>query len=85
MTLLSLKTDMKNIMHDHFDEKASPIFMKKVFAIIDESGDEKESLLAAADRISKMISLFIDKGAGNAVYEVLKSRIDKSGVITSGV
>jgi hypothetical protein len=83
MVLLDIKTDIKNIIHNRFYEKASPIFMKKVLSVVDDCPDDKESLLAAADKISKMISLFIDKGEGKAIHEILKSRIDRSGLIAT--
>lgn len=85
MGLLNIKTDIKNIIHDRFYEKASPIFMKKVLSVVDDCPDDKESLLAAADKMSKLISLFIDKGEEKAIYEILKSRIDKSGLIATKV
>jgi hypothetical protein len=50
--------------------------LKNVLSVIDDSPDDKKSLLEAAGKISKMISLFIDKGEGKAVYEIIKSRID---------
>ncbi len=79
MTLLSLKDDMKKIARDHCHEKASPIFMRKAFSIIEESSDDKENLLAEADRIGKIIN----KGQGIIIYNERKSLIDKTSLMVT--
>ncbi|MFZ2198440.1 MAG: PilZ domain-containing protein, partial [Thermodesulfovibrionales bacterium] len=62
---------------------ASSIFIGKSLAIIDESAENKESLLAAADRVSKRIALFIDTDMAVKVFEVLRVEIENRE-LTSG-
>jgi DNA-binding XRE family transcriptional regulator len=73
------KIELKNKIHERFKDTTSPIFQKKVLTIIEESENDKESLLVAADKVSKLIALFIDKAMAAEVLEDLKSSIEKGG------
>ena len=75
---MALKNDLKNILRELLRTAASDIFIDKSLALIDESADNKESLIAAADRISKRIVLFIDVVLAKKVFENLKAEIEKS-------
>jgi hypothetical protein len=74
---VSVKDDLKNIIQKHIGEAVSSFFLEKSLAIINESADNKESFIAAADRISKRIALFIDKNLAQTVFESLKAEIEK--------
>jgi hypothetical protein len=74
---MGVKDDLKNIIQKHIGEAVSSLFLQKSLAIINESEDNKESFIAAADRISKRIALFIDKNLAQTVFESLKVEIEK--------
>jgi len=73
---MDVKDDLKEIICDHLGNAVSALFLEKSLAIIDESANNKESFLAAADRISKRIALFIDTDLSTKVYDFLKLEIE---------
>jgi uncharacterized protein (TIGR02266 family) len=75
---MGIRDDLKNIIREHLGKTSSSIFLGKSLAILDESADSKESLMAAADRISNRIALFIDEELAGKVLEHLKTEIGKS-------
>jgi hypothetical protein len=75
---MDVKDNLKNIIQKHIGEAVSSLFLEKSLAIINESADNKESFIAAADRIGKRIALFIDKGLAQKVFESLKVEIEKN-------
>jgi len=74
---MDVKDDLKNIISEHLAKVASSFFINKSLAIMDESADNKESFLAASDRVSKRIALFIDTDLAKKVFDVLKAEIGK--------
>jgi hypothetical protein len=74
---MDIKTELKNFIHERFKVSASTSFIERALAEIERASNEKESLAAAADKVSKMISLFIDKDLGEEIYGNLKEKIDK--------
>jgi Tfp pilus assembly protein PilZ len=78
---VGVKDDLKNIIQKHIGEAVSSFFLEKSLAIINESAETKESLIAAADRISKRIGLFIDKDLAQTVFESLKVEIEKETLL----
>lgn len=75
---MGIRDDLKNIIREHLENTSSSIFLDKSLAILDESAESKESLMAAADRISNRIALFIDEELARRVLEHLKAEIGKS-------
>ena len=73
---MNVKSDLKKIISENLAKAASSIFIDKSLAIIDESAENKESLLAAADRVSKRIDLFIDTDLAIKVFDVLRQEIE---------
>jgi uncharacterized protein (TIGR02266 family) len=73
---MDIKTDLKNIIRQHLGKVASSFFIDKSLDIIDQSADNRESFLAAADRVSKRISLFIDTDLAIKVFDILKLEIE---------
>ena len=80
---MDVKSGLKNIISENLAKAASSIFIGKSMSIIDESAENKESLLAAADRVSKRIALFIDTDMAVKVFEVLRVEIENRE-LTSG-
>ena len=73
---MDIKADLKNIISEHLVKVASSFFIDKSLAIMDQSADNKESFLAAADRISKRIALFIDTDLAKKVFDLLSLEIE---------
>ena len=73
---MDFKSVLKNIISEQLVKVASSFFIDKSLSIIDQSADSKESFLAAADRISKRIALFIDTDLASKVYDILRLEID---------
>jgi uncharacterized protein (TIGR02266 family) len=80
---MDVKSDLKNIISENLAKVGSSIFIGKSLSIIDESAENKESLLAAADRVSKRIALFIDTDLATTVFDVLRLEIENRE-LTSG-
>src|ERR1700690_1730007 len=73
---MGIKDDFKKIISERLTKAASSIFIDKALAIMDESADNKESYLAAADMIRKRIVLFIDANLAGEVFDILKKEIE---------
>ena len=73
---MDIKDDLKNIINEHLVDVASSFFIDKSLAIMDQSADNKESFLAAADRIRKRIALFIDTDLATKVFDILRLEIE---------
>ena len=73
---MSIKEDFKQIISERLANVASPIFIDRAFDIMDQSADNKESYLAAADIIRKRIALFIDEDLATEVLDILKKEIE---------
>ena len=75
---MGIRNDLKDILCEHLEKTSSSIFLNKSLDILNESADSKESFMAAADRISKRIALFIDEELARRVLEHLNTEIGKS-------
>jgi uncharacterized protein (TIGR02266 family) len=73
---MDAKDDLKNIIREHLGSVVSALFLEKSMAIVDESAHNKESFLAAADRICKRIALFINTDLSIKVFDILKIEIE---------
>ena len=73
---MNIKADLKNIISENLAKAASSIFIGKSLAIMDDSAESRESLLAAADRVSKRIALFIDTDLAIKLLDVLRLEIE---------
>ena len=74
---MSIKNDLKNILRELLRTAASDIFINKSLEIVEESAENNESLIAASNRISKRIGLFIDEQIAKQVFESLKVEIER--------
>ena len=75
---MAIRDDLKNIVRMHMGGAASSLFLDKALSIIDESADNKESFISAAERISKRTALFIDADIAERLLADLKARIGES-------
>lgn len=73
----NVKDVLKSIVRGNLDKAASLVFVKRTLTIIDESADTKESLMAAALRISRRIDMLVDKDLAQSVYDSLMAAIEK--------
>jgi Tfp pilus assembly protein PilZ len=78
---VGVKENLKNIIQKHMGDAVSTFFLEKSLAIINESAENKESFIAAADRISKRIALFIDRGLAQTVFESLNAEIERNTLL----
>lgn len=74
---MGIKKDLKDFITERFEPVASPLFVERALTVIEEAPDNRASLIAAADKVSKMVSLFIDKKLGKEIHGRLKEKIDR--------
>lgn len=77
---MSIKDGLKDIITERLRDVASSMFLARALAILDESADNKESLLCAAETISKRIDLFIDSALAKKLLDVLRIEIENRGL-----
>ena len=75
---MDIKTELKNSIQERFNGTVSSVFMHRVYAVIDEASHDKDSLVTAADKVSKLVGLFIDKNVAKAVLEDLQAKIEST-------
>lgn len=75
---MDMKHDLQVLLSEALGEKASSIFLNRASARIEESAEDRESLVAAADRVGKMVALFIDEDLAKKVVWDMMSRIHES-------
>lgn len=73
-----IKEDLKNFIHGHLGSVASPLFLKRAMNVIEDSQYDKESLIQASDKVSRMTALFIDADLAERIFKNLKIRIEKA-------
>lgn len=76
---MDVKHDLQSLITESLGEKASSIFLERAHGTIARSADDKESLAVAADKVGKMIALFIDEDLAKKVLWDMMSRIYESG------
>ncbi len=74
---MDIKTNLKTFVQERLVDTASPIFLKRALTVIEESSTDKDSLIFAAEKVSKQISLFIDRNLAKEIFENLKTEIYK--------
>jgi len=72
---MNAKDHFKEIITERLGENASTMFINRTLEIINEAAENKESLMSAADRVSKRIALFIDEDLSKKVFDILKAEI----------
>ncbi|MEJ2684695.1 MAG: hypothetical protein P8Z71_09905 [Candidatus Sulfobium sp.] len=76
---MDIKHDLQTLMTEALDKKASSIFLKRATGTIAESPGDKESLAAAAERVGRMVALFIDEELAKKLLWEMMSVIHESG------
>ena len=77
---MDVKNDLQSLIAEALHEKASSIFLERANGTIARSSEDKESLAAAADKVGKMVALFIDEDLSKRVLWDMMSRIYESGI-----
>lgn len=72
---MDIKKELKNTIQRKFQNNASTFFLNRVLNVIDEASNDREGLLAAVDRVSKTVALFIDKSLAKEISKVLENKI----------
>jgi hypothetical protein len=75
---MDIKTELKDFICERFKPTASPLFVERALTVIEGAPNDKKSLYAAADKVGKLVSLFINKGLGKEIDGKLKEEIDKA-------
>jgi hypothetical protein len=76
---MDIKHDLQDVITAALDKKASSIFLERVSGKIAESAGDRESLAAAAEKVGKMVALFIDEDLSKKVVWEMMSRIHEDG------
>lgn len=79
MNTMQVKDDLRNCVHESLGSVASVIFIKRAVSMIEASSDDKESLLEASCKISRLTELFIDTDLAGQIRERLRTRIEEGG------
>lgn len=75
--MMSTKDYIKNIITNTLGEAASSIFTNHLLAIVDNSAETRESLMAASDRIRNRVALFIDDNLAGKLFTLLNAELGK--------
>ena len=73
-----IKDDLKDFISGYLDTIASPLFLKRAIHVIEESRHDKGSLMAASDKVSRMVALFIDTQLAERMLKNLKLKIERA-------
>jgi hypothetical protein len=76
---MNIKDDLRNLVQEQLVSVASPFLLNRALLAIEESHDDKKSLLAAVEKVSRIITLFIDTNLSKKVFIDLRRIIDTSG------
>ncbi len=74
---MAIKEDLQSYVFERLGATASPLFLGRVRMVLNEAANDRESLTAAAEKVGKMITLFIDKNMGKEMSRKLTEKIDK--------
>jgi hypothetical protein len=76
---MDIKHDLQSMITAALDKKASSIFLDRASSTIAASAGDRESLAAAAEKVGKMVALFIDEDLSKKVVWDMMSRIHEDG------
>jgi hypothetical protein len=74
----AVKEDLKSLVQVRLGEVASPLFVKRALAVIEQSRSDRASLLEASDKIGRLTALFIDTDLAEIIFKNLKMKIEKA-------
>lgn len=75
---MAIRDDLKSIIRTHMSGIASSLFLNKSLSIVEESAENKESFMSAAERIGQRTALFISADLADRLLEDLKAKIEES-------
>ncbi|MDX1763899.1 MAG: hypothetical protein R3231_06230 [bacterium] len=73
---LVLKDELKSYLGQKLVDVASAIFLGRAVDVIEKADPHREALLDAAQKVGKMVSLFLDKDLGNEIAGQLAAKIE---------
>ena len=77
---MGIKDELKDCIRGRLGEAASPFFVNRALARIDEVESDMRSLMTASSRVVKMIRLFIDEQVAEEVMKALRLKIERAGL-----
>lgn len=77
MSMMRVKSDLMNCVHESLGSVASVFFLKRAMSLIEASSVDKESLWEASCKVSRLTELFIDTGLAEQVRENLRTKIEE--------
>lgn len=77
---MGIKEELKDCIRRRLDEAASPFFVNRALARIDEVEADMRGLMDASGRVVKMIRLFIDEQVAEEVMKALRLKIERAGL-----
>ncbi len=72
MTNTTRPDDLKKIINDTIGKTASSLLLNRIFTLLDE---EKNDLGLAADKIEKMVGLFISRDAASTLKQKFNEKL----------
>lgn len=73
---MDIKDVLKNCINNNLGSKASDIFINRAMEVIDTSAKDRDGYLSSANKIKRMVMLFIEKELALEIYDKLKLEID---------
>jgi hypothetical protein len=73
-----MKDDLTDFVQEELATIASPFLLKRALTLIEQSPNDKKSLLEASVKVRRIIALFIDARLAESVFDNLKMKIEKS-------
>lgn len=74
---MAIKDELQSYVFERLGTTASPLFLGRVRTVLNEAANDRAGLAAAAEKVGKLISLFIDKGMGKEISGKLTEKIDR--------
>lgn len=75
-----MKEDVINAVRRHLSGVASPFLLKRALSVIEESSEDKESLIEACGKVSRIVALFIDVLLAESISRDLRNALETSAL-----
>lgn len=76
---MKMKEDLISAVRQQLTGVASPFLLKRALSVIEESSEDKESLIEACGKVSRIVALFIDVLLAERIFRDLKAAVEESG------
>ena len=74
---MNIKDDLKTFVRQELGSVASPYLLNRADFILQTAPDDKNGLIGAVEKVSRIIALFIDTTLADDTYKVLRKKIDE--------